>query len=98
VRGQHDKRHLVYPYVTLKITIISDNMNTIAFATIIGQDKIITPYINHENTPVQNITYIFKLISFVDFVFHICITCGRNAIVVNDAAINPITVTRFTTN
>ena len=76
--------------------IISDNDNTTAFATMIGQDKIMIPYISHKNTPVHKIAYIFKLISFVDFVFQICIIWGINAIVVIVDAINPITVMKST--
>ena len=70
-------------------------MNVIPFARIIGNSLRIRPYKNHKKTPAENRIYIPNDRSFVCFNFIVFKVWGRNAMVVQTAAIAPISVAKF---
>jgi hypothetical protein len=81
--------------LTLRIKIVAVNSKVIVFAIRRGRSSIRIPYIDHKNTPVVNIKYMLKDISFVCLVFIILIDCGKNETVVHVAANNPSEVNQF---
>ena len=60
-------------------------------AMITGISFVTKPYTSHKVTPRQNKENMPNERSFADLVFHVLITCGRKAAVVNDPAIKPST-------
>ncbi len=56
------------------------------FAIIIGKLIIIIPYMSHREIPITKMRNIPRDISFVLFVLHVFINCGRKDIVVNKPA------------
>ena len=75
--------------------MITVKMNVIPFAKIIGICLRIKPYKNHRKTPTENRVYIPNDKSFVCFNFIVFKVWGRNAMVVQTAAIDPITAAKF---
>lgn len=63
----------------------------IAFARIIDKLPISIPYINQSTMPTKNKISIGSDNADTSLVFQVLYTCGRNAEVVNTAAISPIT-------
>lgn len=61
----------------------------IKLAAITGISFIINPYTNHKATPRQNKENMPSDKSFAERVFHVLITCGKNAAVVKQPATNP---------
>lgn len=70
-------------------------MKVMPLATIIGRELILIPYRNQLKTPIIKMRYMNKLMSLVDLVFNVCITCGINANVVQNAAKYPRIKTVF---
>ncbi len=66
-----------------------------ALANVTGRSCFINPYINHETVPANIIEYIGNERSPVDFVLTVFITWGKNAVVVKNAAVNPIIFIEF---
>lgn len=81
-----------YLYLILNAKIITPSINSTILVIITGNAFIKIPYISHVNAPMQNIMNIPKDISLVDFVLHVWITCGKNAVIVNAEAANPKSV------
>ncbi len=63
-----------------------------AFATIKGNELIITPYTSHSRTPVQVDIYMRSDMSPVERERHAFRNCGKNATVVRVPAARPSTV------
>lgn len=51
------------------------------------------PYTSHKNAPVAAIRNMARETSFVDFDFHVFITCGKNIVQDKIPAVIPITST-----
>jgi len=79
-------------YLILRKRIEQTSIKPIEFATIIGSACKKIPYSSHKNDPIAITEYINKEISAVFFVLIILIAWGKNAEVVNTAAINPVIV------
>ena len=74
--------------------ITTVKINVIPFAKIIGNSLRIRPYKNHKKTPTDKMAYIPNDKSFVCFDFIVFKVWGKNAMVVQTAAIAPITVAK----
>jgi len=79
----------------MRLMIITVKINVIPFAKIMGSSLRIRPYKNHKKTPAEKIVYMLSDKSFVCFNFIVFKVCGRNATVVQTAAIDPIIAATF---
>ena len=71
-------------------------MKTNTLVKVIEKLSIRIPYTSHRNAPVAAIRNMAKETSFVDFDFHVFITCGKNIVQDNIPAVIPITSTFIT--
>jgi hypothetical protein len=76
-------------YLIFSSRIVKLKMKVTVFAAIIGKSPVNRPYTNQKKMPVVKVTYMTSEISRVCLVFIIRMACGKNAIVVNVAAIKP---------
>jgi hypothetical protein len=64
--------------VSLKYTIIKTIESTMLLVIIMGAKLVSIPYVSQRETLITRNIKVIMLRSFVDFVCHIFITCGRN--------------------
>jgi hypothetical protein len=76
----------IYFSLIFKTRTIPDKIRVTKFAIITTASLISKPYINHNNTPIKKIKYIYKEMPEVSFVLMIFNTCGRKLIEVQKAA------------
>jgi hypothetical protein len=74
--------------------IITVKINVIPFAKMIGNSLRIRPYKNHKKTPAERIVYMPNDKSLVCFDLIVFKVWGRNAMVVQTAAIALMTVAK----
>jgi hypothetical protein len=75
--------------------MLTARISVAKFVSIIGRSEINMPYVSQSRTPVQKIRYIPSDKSLADFVFHVFMTCGKKAIVVQNPAASPIIICKF---
>lgn len=85
----------IHLYLIFSSRIVKLKMKVIVFAAIIGGSSVNRPYTNQKKMPVVKVTYMASEISRVCLVRIIRMAWGKNAIVVNVAAIKPKAVDSF---
>ena len=68
----------------------NDASEETALASVTGRSPFSKPYISQDKVPANIKVYIGNDKSPVDFVLTVFITCGKNAVVVKNAAISPM--------
>jgi hypothetical protein len=86
----------IHLYLIFSCRIVKLKIKVIVFAAIIGGSSVNRPFTNQKKTPVVKVIYMASEISQVCLVRIIRTAWGKNAIVVNVAAIKPKAVDSFT--
>lgn len=78
--------------------MITAKINVIPFAISTGKLSEANPYENQSNVPNAKSEYMDNEIAEVSFVLIVFIACGRNDVVVQNAADKPSSVIKFISN